>query len=72
MNWGIKVRKIRVLSNFLDLPALFGDDEILAQGFLAVVGYTLGICRTQEYSIVPDCAHGQKKNIMGIFCKNTA
>ena len=23
------------------------------------------------YSMVPDCAHGQNKNIMGIFCKTT-
>ena len=24
------------------------------------------------YSMVPDCAHGQNKNVMGNFCKSTA
>ena len=24
-----------------------------------------------RYSLVPDCAHGQNKHIMGIFCKTT-
>ena len=44
--------------------------------YLPIIGmcstrFCMTILSKDVYSMVPDCAHGQNKNIMGIFCKTT-